>query len=246
VNLDNKVGAVGRFRPRLAKALGIHLVAYDVAADEIRRDAEGRVVPVGSGAVGELITRISEIAPFEGYSDEAATEKKILRDAFKEGDAWFRTGDLLRQDADGYYYFVDRVGDTFRWKAENVSTAEVAAVVGQADGVLEANVYGVAVPGHDGRAGMASLVVDDRFDPKALHDHVVAELAPYARPLFLRLLEEVEITATFKHRKRDSVEEGFDPARVADPLLFLDADAGTYVPLTAELHERIVSGDIRV
>ena len=245
VNLDNKVGAVGRCRPGLARALGFHLVKYDVDNDEIVRDARGHVVPVGFDETGEAITRISDIAPFEGYSDEAATEKKILRDAFKDGDAYFRTGDLLTRDADGYYYFVDRIGDTFRWKGENVSTTEVAAVLGGCPGVLEANVYGVEVPGADGRAGMAMLVVDDDFDPAALRDHANANLAAYARPVFLRIRTEIEITATFKHRKKDAVEEGFDPA-MDDPLWFHDPDEKTYVPLDDALHQRILAGDVRV
>ena len=245
-NVDNKVGAIGRLRPGIAKRLGIHLVGYDVAADEIRRDADGRVVPVAVGEPGEAISRISDIVPFEGYSDDEATERKVLRNAFRDGDAFFRTGDLLRQDPEGYYYFVDRIGDTFRWKAENVSTAEVAAVVGATPGVLEANVYGVEVKGHDGRAGMASLVVDDTFDLGTLFEHVAANLAGYARPLFLRRLTEVEITGTFKHRKRDAVDEGFDPSVVDDELWFLDATEGRYVPLTPELHARILAGEIRL
>jgi fatty-acyl-CoA synthase len=246
VNLDNKVGAIGRLRPQVAAMMGFHLVEFDVDTEEIRRDENGRVIRVKVGEPGEAITRISDFVPFDGYSDADATEKKIVRDAFKDGDTWFRTGDLLRQDSDGYYYFVDRVGDTFRWKAENVSTAEVAAVVGEAPGVLEANIYGVEVPGHDGRAGMAAIVVDERFDPAVLHRHVAANLASYARPLFLRLRDEVEITTTFKHRKRELVTEGFDPGAIADPLLFRDTEADGYVPLSAELYERIVTGDIRV
>jgi fatty-acyl-CoA synthase len=244
-NLDNRVGAIGRMRPALARRLGIHLVKYDVAADEIVRDASGRVIEVGPDEPGEAITRITNVVPFEGYSDEEATEKKVLRGAFKDGDTYFRTGDLLSQDQDGYYFFIDRVGDTFRWKGENVSTAEVAAVLGACDGVMEANVYGVEVPGADGRAGMATLVVDDEFSPDSVTERVTADLAAYARPLFLRIRTEVEITATFKHRKLDSVAEGFDPA-LPDPIWFLDAEAGGYVRLDAELHQRITEGTIRL
>ena len=244
-NLDNRVGSIGRLRPALAARMGIHLVRYDVAADEIVRGPDGRVVEVGPGEPGEAITRISNVTPFEGYSDEEATEKKILRDAFKDGDTYFRTGDLLSQDADGYYYFVDRVGDTFRWKGENVSTAEVSSVLGDCAGVLEANVYGVEVPGADGRAGMATLVVDDDFTPEAVLAHLVANLPAYARPLFLRIQTEVEVTATFKHRKKEAVEEGFDPA-LPDPIWFLDPDAGAYVLLDDDRYRRIAAGEIRL
>lgn len=244
-NLDNRIGAIGRMRPGLAKRLGIHLVKYDVAADEIVRDDHGRVIEVGPDEAGEAITRITSVAPFEGYSDEEASEQKVLRGAFKDGDTYFRTGDLLSQDEDGYYYFIDRVGDTFRWKGENVSTAEVAAVLGGCVGVQEANVYGVEVPGADGRAGMATLVVDDDFSPEAIRDRVTEDLAAYARPLFLRIQTEVEITATFKHRKKDAVDEGFDPS-LPDPIWFLDPEAGAYVPLDTDLHDRIITGTIRL
>jgi fatty-acyl-CoA synthase len=244
-NLDDRVGAIGRMRPAIAKRMGIHLVAYDVEADDIRRDSRGRVIEVPVDTPGEAITRITSITPFEGYSDEEATEKKILRGAFSDNDTYFRTGDLLRQDADGYYYFVDRVGDTFRWKAENVSTAEVAHVLGDCTGVLEANVYGVEVPGADGRAGMATLVVDDTFDLDEVRDHVTANLAAYARPLFLRIQSEMDITATFKHRKVDAVAEGFDP-KLDDPLWFFDAAEKRYVALDDALHRQILDGQVRI
>ena len=244
-NLDDRVGAIGRMRPAIAKRMGIHLVAYDVEADDIRRDSGGRVIEVPVDTPGEAITRITSITPFEGYSDEEATEKKILRGAFSDNDTYFRTGDLLRQDADGYYYFVDRVGDTFRWKAENVSTAEVAHVLGDCTGVLEANVYGVEVPGADGRAGMATLVVDDTFDLDEVRDHVTANLAAYARPLFLRIQSEMDITATFKHRKVDAVAEGFDP-KLDDPLWFFDAAEKRYVALDDALHRQILDGKVRI
>lgn len=246
VNLDNRVGAIGRMRPGLARRLGMHLVRYDIDADEIVRDAEGRVVAVAPNEPGEFISRISDLTPFEGYRDPEATERKILRDAFEEGDTYFRSGDLISQDEDGYYYFVDRIGDTFRWKGENVSTAEVAAELGRSPGVLEANVYGVAVPGADGRAGMAMLVVDDTFDPETLRLHARANLPPYARPLFLRIRAEVEITGTFKHRKVDSASEGFDPTVVDDPLWFLDPERDAYVPLDPALFARIQAGDFRL
>ena len=225
--------------------MGIELIRYDVAADAHERDAAGFCIRCRPGEVGEAIGRLSQAVRFEGYTSPEATEKKILRDVFKKGDAYFRTGDLLRHDSDDYFYFVDRIGDTFRWKGENVSTSEVAEVLSVCPGVKEANVYGVAVPGQDGRAGMAALVVEPSFDPAPLAERVTRELPAYARPLFLRLAHEIEITGTFKHRKIDLVQEGFDPGRVSDPLLFLDVERG-YAPLDAALHARIVSGEQRV
>jgi fatty-acyl-CoA synthase len=225
--------------------MGTALIRYDVAKDEHPRDKNGFCIPCKPGEVGEAIGRISALGRFEGYTNPEATEKKILRDVFKRGDAYFRTGDLMRMDEDDYFYFVDRIGDTFRWKGENVSTNEVAEVLSLCPGVREANVYGVAVPGQDGRTGMAALVVDDGFDPARLAERATRELPAYARPLFLRILPEIEITGTFKHRKVELVKEGFDPAVVRDPLFFLDGERG-YVPLDAALCERIVSGEQRV
>jgi fatty-acyl-CoA synthase len=245
MNLDGKVGAIGRL-PRLIRgAMGVALIRYDVAKDEHVRGPNGFCIPCKPGEVGEAIGRITAVSRFEGYSNPEATEKKILRNVFKQGDVYFRTGDLMRLDADDYFYFVDRIGDTFRWKGENVSTNEVAEVLSVCPGVKEANVYGVAVPGQDGRAGMAALVVDDRFDPMALAERCARELPAYARPLFLRLLPQIEVTGTFKHRKVELVKEGFDPAVIANPLYFLDGERG-YVPLDAELHGRIVRGEQRV
>ena len=142
-------------------------------------------------------------ARFDGYADPSATQQKVLRDVFEPGDAWFRTGDLVRQDANGYFYFVDRVGDTFRWKGENVSTVEVAETLARFSGVREAVVYGVAVPGHDGRAGMAALVVDSvaTFDLDGFRAFVAERLPVYARPIFLRFRTELEVNATFKLRQ---------------------------------------------
>jgi fatty-acyl-CoA synthase len=245
MNLDGHVGAVGRLPKVLRAVTGVGLVQYDVAKDEHVRDASGFCVPCKPGEVGEAIGRISGISRFEGYSSPEATEKKILRNVFKPGDAYFRTGDLLRMDADDYFYFVDRIGDTFRWKGENVATSEVAEVLSVCPGVKEANVYGVSVPGHDGRAGMAALVVSDDFDPSRLVERCTRELPAYARPLFLRLLPQIEITGTFKHRKVELVKEGFDPSGLSDPLFFLDGERG-YVPLDAGLHGRIVRGEQRI
>jgi fatty-acyl-CoA synthase len=244
MNFDGKVGAIGRLPRLVRKLMGIELIRYDVAGDEHERDASGHCIRCKPGEVGEAIGRLTDAVPFEGYSNREATEKKILRNVFKEGDAYFRTGDLMRQDEDEYFYFVDRIGDTFRWKGENVSTNEVAEVLSVCAGVKEANVYGVEVPGQDGRAGMAALVVDGSFDPEVFAARVNSELPVYARPLFLRLMPEIEITGTFKHRKVDLVKEGFDPTGVEDPLFFLEG--GRYEPLDESLHGRIAGGDVRL
>jgi fatty-acyl-CoA synthase len=245
MNLDGKVGAVGRLPRLLRAAVGVTLIRYDVAKDEHERGRDGFCIACKPGEVGEAVGRITAVSRFEGYSNPEATEKKILRSVFKPGDAYFRTGDLMRMDADDYFYFVDRIGDTFRWKGENVSTNEVAEVLSVCPGVKEANVYGVSVPNQDGRAGMAALVVTEGFDPAQLVERCTRELPAYARPLFLRLLPQIEVTGTFKHRKVELVKEGFDPAAIADPLFFLDGERG-YVKLDPDLYGRIVRGEQRV
>jgi fatty-acyl-CoA synthase len=245
INYDGKVGSVGRLPGFVRRALGIHLIRYDVESDTHVRGPDGFCIPCAPDEIGEAIGRISGVSRFEGYTSASATEKKILRDVFEKGDAFFRTGDLLRMDAEGYFYFVDRIGDTFRWKGENVATSEVAEALSVVPGVREANVYGVTVPGQEGRAGMAALVVDEEFDPGALYEHLARELPSYARPVFVRLGSEIEVTGTFKHRKVDLVKQGFDPAVVTDPVLFADAATKSYVPLTPDLHARILAGAVR-
>eukprot|EP00004_Rigifila_ramosa_P013979 TRINITY_DN313_c0_g1_i1.p1 TRINITY_DN313_c0_g1~~TRINITY_DN313_c0_g1_i1.p1 ORF type:complete len:647 (+),score=170.85 TRINITY_DN313_c0_g1_i1:78-2018(+) len=244
-----KQGAVGMM-PRLLQAiLPMWIVKFDVANEVPIRGADGFCIRCGPGEVGELLGKIDMNDPltrFDGYIGQSNTEKKILRDVFVKGDMYFRTGDLLRFDAEGFYYFVDRIGDTFRWKGENVSTNEVAEVINVFAGAKEANVYGVAVPETDGRAGMASVILEDNVDMSKLYKHICDQLPPYARPVFIRKTKEIEVTGTFKHRKVELVQEGFDINKLTDPIFFLDAKAGTYVPLTKELYERITSGHIRL
>jgi fatty-acyl-CoA synthase len=251
MNSDGKVGSIGRLPTYLNWVFRVKLIRFDVERQQPVRDERGRCIECRPGEVGEAIGFIPKrsllpIGHFEGYASPEATEKKILRDVFKKGDAWFRTGDLLRKDERGYFYFVDRIGDTFRWKGENVSTSEVAEVISVCPGVLEANVYGVEVPGADGRAGMAALVVDTEFDLEAFPAYLETNLAPYARPLFIRLQREIVTTGTFKHKKVDLVEQGFAPHVVSDLLYFADPESGAFAPLDRKLYERIVAGEFRL
>jgi fatty-acyl-CoA synthase len=247
VNLDGRIGSVGRIPNYMRKVLQTRLVLFDVEHEHPVRGADGFCIECKPGEVGEAIGKIDEErGRFEGYSKGTDTEKKILRDVFEKGDAWFRTGDLLRRDDLGYFFFVDRIGDTFRWKGENVATSEVAEAISVFPGIQEANVYGVAVPGTDGRAGMASLVTAGPIDLDAFKAHLDKNLPAYARPIFLRMQGEMEVTGTFKHRKVELVKEGYDPRTVKDPLYFLNPVTGHYVPLTTDLHDRIVAGEIRL
>jgi fatty-acyl-CoA synthase len=152
----------------------------------------------------------------------------------------------MRKDRGGYYYFADRAGDTFRWKGENVSTMELAETIGAFPGVIEAVAYGVSIPGTDGRAGMAAIAVDADFDLISFHKHLVAHLPAYARPLFLRLRRQIEVTATFKWKKQDLVSEGYDPAGTPDHLYFNDPVRGAFVRFDTVLYEHLQGGDLRL
>ena len=250
-NCEGEPGAIGRIPPFLAQKLPVALLKFDVEAGEPWRNAQGFCERCGPDEVGEAVGLVpgeqrGRTGRFEGYADEAASKRKLLRDVFKPGDCWYRTGDLMRRDERGFYYFVDRVGETYRWKGENVSTAEVLSVLTAVRGVHEGVVYGVEVPGADGRAGMAALVVGSDFDVGHFRAEVAAKLPAYARPLFLRLLPALESTGTFKPKKQDLVRAGFDPALVADPLYVDDARAGRFVPLDVALHAAIADGRIRL
>ncbi len=250
LNFDGKPGAVGKVLPRVPAPL---IIRYDVAKDEHPRDAHGLCIPCADGEVGELVAEIprdpdTASGRFEGYTSKEATEKKVLRDVAKSGDTFFRSGDLLRRDAEGYFYFVDRIGDTFRWKGENVSTQEVAEAVSTFPGVQMVAVYGVDIAGQDGRAGMAAIGFEDpsRFDGAALFAHVAKALPAYAAPVFLRLQSDFEITGTFKLRKVDLQEQGYDPSTVTDPLFLRDDQVRAYVPLSEEKYAALRSGRLRV
>jgi len=248
-NCEGRVGAIGRIPPFLAHRMPVAVVKHDLDTGAPARNAQGRCVRCDPGETGEAIGQILDsdgATRFEGYADPEASGRKVLRDVFAAGDAWYRTGDLMRRDEQGFFYFVDRVGDTFRWKGENVSTTEVAAAISACRGVAEVAVYGVAVPNADGRAGMAALVVTPDFELAALRRTVASALPAYARPVFVRIVSALEITGTFKLRTQELARQGFDPAQVSDALYLDDAARGEYQRLDAPLYERIVSGDQRL
>ncbi|MGA7790898.1 MAG: long-chain-acyl-CoA synthetase [Xanthobacteraceae bacterium] len=249
-NVEGEVGAIGRVPPFLTHRFPLALVKFDAVSGEPVRGADGHCIRA-TNETGEAIGRIKGDAAqpggeFEGYTDAAATGRKILRDVFAPGDAWYRTGDVMRMDAAGFYYFVDRIGDTFRWKGENVATSEVAAAILAFPGIADASVYGVAVPGTEGAAGMATLVSDGALDFAELRQHLAKRLPPYARPLFLRIKDSIETTATFKHKKPELARQGFDLATVADPIYFDDPERQAYVRLDQALCQRIGAGTIRI
>jgi len=246
-NFDGKIGACGRIPKYLRNKFNVRLITFDVESEQPVRASNGLCIEAPTGQVGECIGRIGKDArtSYSGYADKAASEKKILRDVFERGDAFFRTGDLMIRDRDDYLYFVDRIGDTFRWKGENVATSEVAGALSAYPGVREVNVYGVAVPGSEGRAGMASLVVDEDFDMKGLAAYVDDTLPAYARPLFVRLAGALETTGTFKYRKIDLVEEGFDPAKTKAPTFFRSSPRG-YIRVTKAVFDKLQAREYKV
>ena len=250
-NCEGEPGAVGRIPGFLAHRLPVAIVRHDVETGEPLRNAAGLCERVAVDEPGEVIGQLpqdpaSRTGAFEGYSDSEASARKVLRNVFAPGDAWYRAGDLMRRDRRGFFYFVDRVGDTYRWKGENVSTAEVWSSLATCTGVVEGLVYGVGVPGVDGRAGMAALVVTPQFDAQAFYREVGARLPEFARPVFVRLLPALEITGTFKPRKQELVAEGFDPARAPGALFVADRERDGYVPLDAARYADICAGRVRL
>ncbi|MBP9907789.1 MAG: long-chain-acyl-CoA synthetase [Rubrivivax sp.] len=246
INVDNRVGSCGRV-PFWEKT-NLRLVRFDVETEAHPRDDGGHLILCQPGEVGEAIGMIHNYPDivagrFEGYASKEATERKILRNVFRKGDAWWSSGDLLRCDEDGYCWFVDRIGDTYRWKSENVSTTEVAEAFGDLPGVESVTVYGVQVPGAEGRAGMAAVVMDAgcEFDPVGFHTCALERLPRYAAPLFVRVAAQADMTTTFKLRKVELQRQGYDPAVVRDPLYVRDEKGGSYVPLTPEAMARALA-----
>ena len=247
-NVEGKPGAIGRIPPLLAHRFPAAIVKVDAEHGAPLRDGNGLCMACARDEIGEAIGRIGTAdeggGRFEGYTDHAETDKKILRNVFAKGDAWFRTGDLMRLDEQGFFHFVDRVGDTFRWKGENVATSEVNDAIRECEGVLDATTYGVEVAGSDGRAGMAAIVTGDRFDFANFAAHLARRLPAYAHPLFVRVSTSLDATETFKQKKHLLMREGFDPAVVSDPLYFRDPQSDEYRPLDTEAFGRIAEGKI--
>jgi fatty-acyl-CoA synthase len=250
-NCEGRPGAIGRIPPFLSHRMPVALVKFDPVSGAPARDQHGLCMRCGVNEAGEAIGEIANAAGkhsgrFEGYADKEASEKKVLRNVFAHGDAWYRTGDLMRKDEQGFYYFVDRVGDTFRWKGENVSTSEVTAAITAFPGVTDAAVFGVAVPGADGRAGMAALVVDSSFDLGTFRQHLVERLPDYARPLFVKIVPGIEVTGTFKLKKQELEDAGFAIEDNNNTLYFDDRKSQAYVLMDESVSERIRSGKIRL
>ncbi|MBN3310695.1 long-chain fatty acid transport protein 6 [Amia ocellicauda] len=245
MNHTGQIGAVGRSNFFYKLFFKYQMVKYDLEKDEPVRNKQGFCELVQKGETGLMLSQVNSKNPFFGYAgSKMLTEKKLLRDVFRKGDAYFNTGDLMCEDHDNFVHFKDRIGDTFRWKGENVATTEVTDMIGLMDFLQEANVYGVEVPANEGKTGMAAVILKPgcEFDGKKLYEHVAEHLPSYAQPRFIRIQESMDMTGTYKQQKFRLVRDGFNPSHVTDPLYFLDYSEKCYIPLTKAIYEDIVSG----
>lgn len=247
-NLDGKVGACGFNSRILPNVYPIRLVKVNEDTMELIRDSRGLCVPCRPGEPGLLVGQINQQDPlrrFDGYVNESATHKKIAYNVLQKGDQAYLSGDVLVMDELGYMYFRDRSGDTFRWRGENVSTTEVEGMLSHILNQTDVAVYGVEVPGVEGKAGMAAIAdPKTKVNPNILYQELQKVLPSYARPIFLRLSPQVDTTGTFKIQKTRLQREGFDPHQTSDRLYFLDVKLGKYVPLDECLYARICSGKV--
>jgi len=248
-NMLNKEGAVGYIPHFMGKLYPLHIVKFDIETEQVIRDKNGLCIRCAPGETGQLVSEIIEGDPgreFKGYTNKDATKKKVLTDVIKKGDKFFATGDLLYKDKHGFYYFADRVGDTFRWKGENVATGEVESVLRNFPGIEEITVYGVPIPNTSGNAGMANIVLTPStahtFDFKKFWEFEKEKLPSYARPIFLRVSSAIQVTGTFKHQKAALKKEGINPDIVKDKLYVSDSEKHCFVPLTKDTYLRISSG----
>uniref|UniRef100_A0A3Q2W962 Arachidonate--CoA ligase n=3 Tax=Haplochromini TaxID=319058 RepID=A0A3Q2W962_HAPBU len=249
-NFDNKMGACGFNSQILPFIYPIRLVRVDEETMELIRGPDGVCIPCKPGEPGQLVGRIIQNDPlrrFDGYVSQTATDKKIAHSVFKKGDSAYLSGDVLIMDKYGHMYFKDRTGDTFRWKGENVSTTEVEGTLSRLLDMKDVVVYGVEVPGAEGKAGMAAIADPSHSTnlEKFVKDMEKA-LPPYARPVFLRFLPEVNKTGTFKFQKTELRRDSFDPSAVSGRLYFLDSSKGRYVQLDEELYRSILSGKCKL
>jgi fatty-acyl-CoA synthase len=223
----------------------VAFVEYDSDTGDPVRDDNGRVKKVRDNKPGLLLSKVSNLQPFDGYTDKEATEKKLVRDAFRKGDVWFNTGDLMQSQGLGHAAFTDRLGDTFRWKGENVATTQVEAALSNDPNVEESTVYGVEVEGAGGRAGMAAIQLREgaEFDGNSLAKTVYGHLPSYALPLFVRVVESLEHTSTFKSKKVDLRKQGYG-SDVEDPLYVLKGRDEGYVEYYDEYPREVKEGKL--
>ena len=244
LNILNKDDTIG------TSSADLLIVEYDVDADEISRNSNGQLIQVALGGAGLLLSKVDEKYQFDGYKDKQASDDKILTDVLESGDRWFNTGDLIRQIDVGFamglphFQFVDRVGDTFRWRAENVSTNEVGEILNACEQVEISNVYGVEVPGVEGRAGMAAITLKDgiKFDAQAFSFYAHRELPSFACPVFVRIEKEQDTTGTFKLVKGQLKKEAFHLDQIDQPVYIKKPNSNEYELLDQAFYAQILAG----
>ena len=241
INLTGKTGAVGYIPEMVKSKLGVKLFKYDVEMDELVSDENGCLIECEAGDVGEIMGKITPDSTHKFYTDDHNLVDKII-DNGTSSQRYFRTGDLLKTDEKGWFYFVDRLGDTFRWRGENVSTSEVEATLRKCQEIEDVCVYGVDVPNESGKAGMVSLVLVDNASLHSVNQYIQASLPKYARPLFIRLKESIDKTDTFKTIKRPLQKQGFNPMAINDPIFCLLKN--DYVPMDETLFDAIQLGKV--
>ncbi|XP_076351947.1 long-chain fatty acid transport protein 4-like isoform X1 [Tachypleus tridentatus] len=250
INIDGKVGSVGFISQIFGTFYPVILVRVDPDTAEPLRDKDGLCITCKPGEPGQVVGRVysnDPIRQFDGYVDQSETKKKIIKDILKKGDAGYLTGDIVVMDEYGYVYFKDRTGDTYRWKGENVSTTEVESVISKILGQTDCVVYGVQIPGTEGRAGMAALPDPERkIDMKELLSELERQLPSYAVPYFIRLVDRIEVTGTYKLRKIDLQKEGFDIHRIPDFIYYWDKKVKCYLPMDENTYQLIQSGSLRL
>ena len=248
-NTTGKVGAIGFLSVLFPPGLPLKVIRIDPDTNEPVRNSSGLCEVADFDEPGELIGKIVEKNPtreFTGYKSlPSQTEKKVLTNVFKKGDRYFRSGDILKMDDLGYLYFTDRTGDTFRWRGENVSTTEIENTTSKIIKNVEVACYGVEIPGAEGRAGMIAIVHQDDINLADLSKELQERLPAYAVPLFVRLVEKLEYTATEKIIKRKLREEAFDIKHIVDPVYFMDPVSKTYIPLTEDVYKKIIDNEYR-
>ena len=248
-NITGKVGAVGFLSVLVPSGNPLKIIRIDPDTNEPVRNSYGFCELVDYDEPGELIGIIAKrdlTRQFLGYKGlPSQTQKKVLTDVFKKGDKYFRSGDFLKMDEEGYLYFTDRTGDTFRWRGENVSTTEIENTTSKIIRNLQVACYGVEIPGAEGRAGMIAIVHQDDINLADLCRDLQERLPTYAVPLFVRVVEKLEYTATEKIIKRKLREEAFDIKHSVDPLYFMDPVSKTYIPLTEDVYKKIIDKEYR-
>jgi acyl-CoA synthetase (AMP-forming)/AMP-acid ligase II len=243
VNVSGKPGMVGR-----NVFPGVHIVKIDRDTKEMLRDKHGHCILCKSGEIGMVLVQVTPKGDFTGYKSKKATEKKLIHNVIEEGDTFFNTGDLLKLHEERWVSFVERSGDTFRWKGENVSTSEVETIITSFPNIQSSVVYGVEVPHSDGKAGMAAITLQGsgNFDLKIFSDFLNSSLPRYASPVFVRIRNNLEVTGTFKLRKVNLKKEGYNPNNISDPLYIWDSKSKCLKKFTPDIYQSIDNGDLRL